>query len=159
MLPSKKVVTGSARDGFAPSVELQPVRIEDDLGYRATRLFAGADAVPLCPASSQRRIGAFSGTENHPYVTIGRSTFGFRALTRSRPCARERKYARPSERESMSLLRILLEAIFIFSIAAPARAQRYTAKQEGDVVELADTNAQMNVSVIWSMSNAWRIQV
>ena len=44
-------------------------------------------------------------------------------------------------------------------MAAPARAQRYTAKQDGDVIELADATAQMNVSVVWSMSNAWRIQV
>ena len=43
--------------------------------------------------------------------------------------------------------------------AAPAAAQRYTATQNGDVIELSDTNAQMNVSVVWSMSNAWRIQV
>jgi aldose 1-epimerase len=59
----------------------------------------------------------------------------------------------------MKLLRLLLAAAFVFSVAAPARAQRYTAKQDGDVIELADTNAQMNVSVVWSMSNAWRIQV
>ena len=45
------------------------------------------------------------------------------------------------------------------ALAAPAAAQRYTAKQDGDVIELADTTAQMNVSVVWSMSNAWRIQV
>ena len=59
----------------------------------------------------------------------------------------------------MKLLRLLLATSFVFSIAAPARAQRYAAKQDGDVVELADANAQMNVSVVWSMSNAWRIQV
>ena len=59
----------------------------------------------------------------------------------------------------MKFLRLLLAATFVFSIAAPARAQRYTAKQDGDVIELADTTAQMNVSVVWSMSNAWRIQV
>lgn len=43
--------------------------------------------------------------------------------------------------------------------AAPAAAQRYTAIQNGDVIELADTTARMNVSVVWSMSDAWRIQV
>jgi aldose 1-epimerase len=59
----------------------------------------------------------------------------------------------------MNLLRLVFAAMFALSVAAPARAQRYTAKQDGDVVELADANAQMNVSVIWSMSNAWRIQV
>lgn len=44
-------------------------------------------------------------------------------------------------------------------VATPAAAQRYTAKQDGDVVELADATAQMNVSVVTAMSNAWRIQV
>jgi len=43
--------------------------------------------------------------------------------------------------------------------AAPAAAQRYTAKQHGDVIDLVDATSQMNVSVVWSMSNAWRIQV
>src|SRR3954451_7968168 len=59
----------------------------------------------------------------------------------------------------MKLLRVVLAAMLALAIAAPARAQRYTAKQDGDVVELADATAQMNVSVVWSMSNAWRIQV
>lgn len=59
----------------------------------------------------------------------------------------------------MKLVRLVLAAMFVFSVAAPARAQRYTAKQDGDVIELADATAQMNVSVVWSMSNAWRIQV
>jgi aldose 1-epimerase len=43
--------------------------------------------------------------------------------------------------------------------ASPAAAQRYTAKQNGEVIELADTTGQMSVSVVWSLSNAWRIQV
>ncbi len=43
--------------------------------------------------------------------------------------------------------------------AAPAEAQRHTAKQNGDVIDLADTTAQMNVSVVWSLSDAWRIEV
>ena len=59
----------------------------------------------------------------------------------------------------MKLLRLVLAATFALALAAPAAAQRYTAKQDGDVIELADTSAQMNVSVVWSMSNAWRIQV
>ena len=59
----------------------------------------------------------------------------------------------------MKLLRLVLAATFALALAAPAAAQRYTAKQDGDVIELADTTAQMNVSVVWSMSNAWRIQV
>jgi aldose 1-epimerase len=49
--------------------------------------------------------------------------------------------------------------VLTIACAAPAAAQRYTAKQDGDVVELADATAKMNVSVVWSMSNAWRIQV
>src|SRR5580765_678124 len=59
----------------------------------------------------------------------------------------------------MKLMRLALTLAIISSFAAPAAAQRYTARQDGDVVELADTTAQMNVSVVWSMSNAWRIQV
>ena len=59
----------------------------------------------------------------------------------------------------MKLLRLALAATFALACAAPAAAQRYTAKQNGDVIELADATSQMNVSVVWSMSNAWRIQV
>src|SRR6188472_874468 len=59
----------------------------------------------------------------------------------------------------MKLLRFLLAVTVASMLATPAAAQRYTARQDGDVVELADTTAQMNVSVVWSMSNAWRIQV
>ena len=59
----------------------------------------------------------------------------------------------------MKLLRFVLAVAFALASAAPAAAQRYTAKQDGDVIELADTTAQMNVSVVWSMSDAWRIQV
>ena len=59
----------------------------------------------------------------------------------------------------MKLLRLALAATFALACAAPAAAQRYTAKQNGDVIELADATDQMNVSVVWSMSNAWRIQV
>ena len=56
-------------------------------------------------------------------------------------------------------MRLALAVTIVAAWAAPAAAQRYTAKQNGDVVELADADAQMNVSVVWSMSNAWRIQV
>ena len=59
----------------------------------------------------------------------------------------------------MKLLRCVLTATFALALAVPAAAQRYTAKQDGDVIELADTSAQMQVSVVWSMSDAWRIQV
>jgi aldose 1-epimerase len=59
----------------------------------------------------------------------------------------------------MQRIRFGLALIVALSCAAPAAAQRYTARQDGDVVELADTTTQMNVSVVWSMSNAWRVQV
>jgi aldose 1-epimerase len=59
----------------------------------------------------------------------------------------------------MKLLRLVLAGMFTLAVAVPASAQRYTAKQNGELIELADTTAQMNVSVVWSMSNAWRIQV
>jgi len=49
--------------------------------------------------------------------------------------------------------------MLLVAAAAPAAAQRYTAKQDGDLIELADAAAQMNVSVVWNMCNAWRIQV
>jgi aldose 1-epimerase len=59
----------------------------------------------------------------------------------------------------MHKTRLAFAAILVALSAAPAAAQRYTAKQDGDVVELADAAAQMNVSVVWAMSNAWRVQV
>ena len=59
----------------------------------------------------------------------------------------------------MKLLQFVLAATFTLAWAAPAAAQRYTAKQDGDVIELADTTARMNVSVVSSLSHAWRIQV
>jgi aldose 1-epimerase len=59
----------------------------------------------------------------------------------------------------MKQMRLALAVAAVMTWAAPAAAQRYTATKNGDVVELADKTAQMNVSVVWSMSNAWRIQV
>jgi aldose 1-epimerase len=59
----------------------------------------------------------------------------------------------------MRLMQLALAVTIVAAWAAPAAAERYTAKQDGDVVELVDTSAQMNVSVVWSMSNAWRVQV
>jgi aldose 1-epimerase len=56
-------------------------------------------------------------------------------------------------------MRFALAAAIVVAFAAPSAAQRYTAKRDGDVVELADTTAQMTVSVVWTMSNAWRVQV
>ena len=49
--------------------------------------------------------------------------------------------------------------ILIVSAVAPAAAQRYTAKQDGDVVTLTDTIARMNVAVYTPMGRAWQIQV
>jgi aldose 1-epimerase len=59
----------------------------------------------------------------------------------------------------MNVMRLAAAVIICAAWAAPAAAQRYTATRTGDVVELVDTNAQLNVSVVWSMSNAWRVQV
>jgi aldose 1-epimerase len=59
----------------------------------------------------------------------------------------------------MNVKRLALVVAISAVSTAPAYAQRYTATQNGDVVELVDTSAQMNVSVVWSMSNAWRVQV
>jgi aldose 1-epimerase len=56
-------------------------------------------------------------------------------------------------------MRLALAVTIVAAWAAPAAAERYTAKQDGDVVELVDSAAQMNVSVVWNMCNAWRIQV
>jgi aldose 1-epimerase len=59
----------------------------------------------------------------------------------------------------MKLLRLSLAALFVLACAAPAAAQRYTAVQKGEIIELVDTSAQMHVEVVSSMSNAWRIRV
>src|SRR5690348_2976965 len=59
----------------------------------------------------------------------------------------------------MKPTRLALALVLLAVCAVPAAAQRYTATQNGDVVELADAQAQMHVSVVWSMSDAWRIQV
>jgi len=52
-----------------------------------------------------------------------------------------------------------LAAALVFVATAPAAGQRYTAKQDGDVVALVDTTAGMNVEVVTSMGKAWKIQV
>ncbi len=59
----------------------------------------------------------------------------------------------------MKWTQIALAVTIVTAAATPAAAQRYVAKQNGDVVELSDARAEMNVSVVWSMSDAWRIQV
>jgi aldose 1-epimerase len=56
-------------------------------------------------------------------------------------------------------LALTLARALVCVVVAPAAAQRYTAKQEGDVVALADTTARMSVAVVTSMGKAWRIQV
>jgi aldose 1-epimerase len=68
----------------------------------------------------------------------------------------------PAENTLMTFQRLLLSVLsttLVFGSATPAAAQRYTAKQNGDVIDLTDTATQMNVAVVSSMSNAWRIQV
>src|ERR1700720_2333186 len=50
-------------------------------------------------------------------------------------------------------------AALVFVGAAPAVAQRYHAKQDGDLVALEDTSAKMKVEVVTSMGKAWKIQV
>jgi aldose 1-epimerase len=52
-----------------------------------------------------------------------------------------------------------LATALVCIVAAPAAAQRYTAKQDGDVIALTDTTAKMNVEVVTSMGKAWKIQV
>ena len=59
----------------------------------------------------------------------------------------------------MTLLPVLLTVAFAFGVAAPAAAQRYTARQNGELIELVDTAAQMNVVIVPAMGNAWKIQV
>ena len=53
---------------------------------------------------------------------------------------------------------LLLGAIPAF-VVAPASAQRYTAKQDGDVVTLTDTVAKMTVPVVTTMGKPWQVQV
>jgi len=53
----------------------------------------------------------------------------------------------------------LVLAAALASITAAPAAQRYTARQDGDVVALADTIAKMDVEVVTSMGKAWKIQV
>jgi aldose 1-epimerase len=59
----------------------------------------------------------------------------------------------------MKLTQLALAVTIVAAWSAPAAAQRYTAKQNGELVDLADSTAQMNISVVWNMCNAWRIQV
>jgi aldose 1-epimerase len=54
---------------------------------------------------------------------------------------------------------LALAAALTCIVVAQAAPQRYTAKQDGDVIALVDTKAKMNVEVVPSMGKAWRIQV
>jgi aldose 1-epimerase len=58
-------------------------------------------------------------------------------------------------RLSITVLMGVLPAL----VVARSAAQRYTAKQEGDVITLTDSVAKMNVAVVSSMGKAWQIQV
>jgi aldose 1-epimerase len=57
------------------------------------------------------------------------------------------------------LLTLALVCIVVCISAAPAAAQRYTAKQDGDVIALADNTAKMNVEVVTSLGKPWKVQV
>ena len=59
----------------------------------------------------------------------------------------------------MKRLHLLLAITLVLTIAVPAAAQRYNAKQNGELIELVDATAQMNVVIVPAMSNAWKIQV
>ena len=54
---------------------------------------------------------------------------------------------------------LALAMALVCIVAMPAAAQRYTVKQDGDVIALADTTAKMSVAVVSSMGKAWQIQV
>ena len=55
--------------------------------------------------------------------------------------------------------RALALLISLVCVVTPAVAQRYTAKQDGDVVTLTDGTAKMNVAVYTPMGKAWQVQV
>jgi aldose 1-epimerase len=65
----------------------------------------------------------------------------------------------PREITMQTLRRIVLSMTLVCLFAASAAAQRYTAVRNGELIELADTTAKMNVTVVWPMSNAWKVQV
>jgi aldose 1-epimerase len=54
---------------------------------------------------------------------------------------------------------LVLATALICIAGAPAAAQRYTAKQDGEVIALADTTTKMNVEVVTSLGKAWKVQV
>jgi aldose 1-epimerase len=59
----------------------------------------------------------------------------------------------------LTLFTVLLAGVSPAFVVTPAAAQRYSAKQDGDVITLTDTTARMNVAVVASMGKAWQIQV
>jgi aldose 1-epimerase len=58
-----------------------------------------------------------------------------------------------------TFLTALLAGVCPAFVVTQAAAQRYTAKQDGDVITLTDITAKMNVAVVVSMGKAWQIQV
>lgn len=60
---------------------------------------------------------------------------------------------------SHNILQLIAVAALVCVVAVPVTAQRYTAKQDGDVVALADTATEMSAAVVTSMGKAWQIQV
>lgn len=55
--------------------------------------------------------------------------------------------------------RVFALTLLLVTAVAPAVAQRYTAKQDGDVVTLMDATGQMKVAVYTPMGKAWEVQV
>ena len=152
--------TGFVIAGCHPASARNPFRIVFNFqrACRGSHRGEARDTATHIDALSAVECGQISARD-----AIFRGVWGARCGERSSPALRHRPQTPCmlllSERTFMKLLRLVLTAAFTLALAAPAAAQRYTAKQDGDVIELADTSAQMNVSVVWSMSNAWRIQV
>jgi aldose 1-epimerase len=62
-------------------------------------------------------------------------------------------------KRTLSASAMLLAAVLPVFAVSSATAQRYTAKQEGDVVTLTDTVAKMTVPVVTTFGRPWQIQV
>ena len=101
------------------------------------------------------RLGSPLGARNAALPPLRQT----RALHGAATPAPELLYADSLRETPMNFSSLALAATFVLACAAPAAAQRYTAKQNGELIELADATAQMNVSSSRAMSNAWKIQV
>src|SRR5688572_6229641 len=148
-----------------------------DSGVAATGFFtpAAPGSLACCPVETRARptsmmasidtvarvIMVLPSEYRHCMITFAHLAGGLGRLMKSLVSRQKGKGIRAcgSRRLVMKTMRLVLAMTIVAAWAAPAAAQRYTATQNGELVELADTNAQMNVSVVWSMSNAWRIQV